>query len=101
MNEKLTHFEVEDLVDVDCERDAWRHTRNGCVGGGTILRHVSVGDEVHRLLAHIEAQDQEITDLRTEMAVMRTERDMHRKAYWGYEPRPKPTNPTKETTCQE
>ena len=88
MTQKLTHFEVEDEVSRLCLE--WNP---GC--------GPSAPCPAHRLLAHIEAQDQEITDLRTEMAAMRTELDAHRKAYWAYEPRANPTNPTKETTCQE
>jgi len=72
MTEKLTPFEVEDVVDVACERD-------GCAAATPC--------PAHRLLHHIEAQDQEITDLRTEMRVLRGELENHRKAYWAYEPR--------------
>ena len=74
MTTKLTPFEVEDVVDVACERD-------GCTAATPC--------PAHRLLAHIEAQDQELTDLRAEMRVLRGEMENYRKAYWAYEPRPR------------
>ena len=74
MTTKLTPFEVEDVVDVACERDRCTEA-TPC--------------PAHRLLAHIEAQDQELTDLRAEMRVLRGEMENYRKAYWAYEPRPR------------
>ena len=74
MTMKLTPFEVEDIVDVACERD-------GCTAATPC--------PAHRLLAHIKAQDQELTDLRAGRRVLRGEMENYRKAYWAYEPRPR------------
>ena len=77
MTIKLTHAEVEQELDRLCE--TW---------------NMDLYDDLHFLLAHIEAQDQELTDLRAEMRVLRGEMENHRKAYWSYEPRPQASQPT-------
>ena len=82
MTTKLTYAEVERLACSACvDTDVFSCTSvDPC--------------PAHRLLAHIEAQEQELTDLRTEMRVLRGEMENHRKAYWAYEPRPQASQPT-------
>ena len=84
MTEKLTPFEVEEEVENLC--DAWNMAMYDAYPGPCCEAHPC---PAHRLLAHIEAQDQELTDLRAEMRVLRGEMETHRKAYWAYEPRPR------------
>ena len=85
MTTKLTHAEVEQEVTLLCE--TWDDEyRGSCCGAHPC--------PAHRLLDHIEAQDQELTDLRGEMRVLREEMENHRKAYWAYEPRPQASQPT-------
>jgi len=63
MTVKLTHAEVEDLAMEAC-------TYEPCTPDDPC--------PAHRLMAHIEAQDQEIADLRTEMRVLLGELENHR-----------------------
>jgi len=73
MTEKLTHAEVEQEVDRLCE--TWNMNLYDSYPGPCCEAEPC---PAHRLLAHIEAQDQEIADLRTEMRVLRGELENHR-----------------------
>ena len=84
MTIKLRHADVEQEVTLLCE--TWNMDLYDAYPGPCCEAHPC---PAHRLLAHIEAQDQELTDLRAEMRVLRGEMENYRKAYWAYEPRPR------------
>ena len=73
MTEKLTRAEVEQEVDCLCRVWTDCNASEPCTDPHPC--------PAHRLLDHIEAQDQEITDLRTLMRVLRGELENHREAY--------------------